>query len=204
MLDALMARDERLFRLLNAHWVNPALDQVMPFVTDGRNYNIPLLVAAIILVVVGRLRGLRFVVLAIISVVIADAMATHVFKSLFLRTRPCIALEDVRLLVGCTTLPSLPSNHAVNASVLAALVILYQPRVWLPAAALALLVGYSRVYVGVHYPLDVLAGGALGIVVALVLSAVMTRLWPPFSGPDERRRLFSLKIGGRSDSIGRR
>ena len=133
----------------------------------------PFVVAAIILIVVGRMRGLRFLVLAVISVVIADAMGTHIFKYSFLRPRPCIALEDVRLLVGCTNLPSFPSNHAVNASVLATLAILYMPRLWLPAAALVFLVGYSRVYVGVHYPLDVLAGSALGIVVAMALSAGM-------------------------------
>ena len=195
MLDALMAWDEQLFRLLNEAWVHPTLDRVMPFVTDGRNYNIPLVVAATILVVVGRLHGLRFVVLAIISVVIADAIGTHVFKHSLLRTRPCIALEDVRLLAGCTDLPSFPSNHAVNSSALATLAILYLPRLWLPAAALVLLIGWSRVYVGVHYPLDVLGGSALGIAVALALSAVMTRVWPEPSSPDERRRIFSLKMG---------
>jgi undecaprenyl-diphosphatase len=195
MLDALLAWDERLFRLLNEDWLHPTLDRVMPFVTDGRNYNLPLIMAALILIVVGRLHGLRFAVLAIVSVVIADAIGTHVFKSFFLRTRPCVALEDVKLLVGCTNLPSFPSNHAVNSSVLATLAILYMPRLWLPAAALTLLVGFSRVYVGVHYPLDVLAGSALGIVVALGFSAVMTLLWPVSSGPDERRRMSSLKVG---------
>jgi undecaprenyl-diphosphatase len=167
----------------------------MPFVTHGSNYNVPLLVAALILIVVGRLRGLRFVALAIISVVIADAIGTHVFKHTLLRPRPCIALEDVRLLVGCTNLPSFPSNHAVNSSVLATLAILYLPRLWLAAAALVLLIGFSRVYVGVHYPLDVLGGSALGIVVALTLSAIMARVWPEPSGPDARYRMFSLKMG---------
>jgi undecaprenyl-diphosphatase len=195
MLDALMAWDEHMFRVLNEDWVNPTLDRLMPFVTHGSNYNVLLLVAAVILIVVGRLRGLRFVVLAIISVVIADAIGTYVFKHSLLRTRPCIALEDVRLLVGCTNLPSFPSNHAVNSSVLATLAILYMPRLWLPAAALVLLIGLSRVYVGVHYPLDVLGGSALGIVVALALSAIMTRVWPEPSGPDERNRIFSLKLG---------
>jgi undecaprenyl-diphosphatase len=195
MLDALMAWDEHMFRVLNEDWVNPTLDRLMPFVTHGSNYNVLLLVAAVILIVVGRLRGLRFVVLAIISVVIADAIGTYVFKHSLLRTRPCIALDDVRLLVGCTNLPSFPSNHAVNSSVLATLAILYMPRLWLPAAALVLLIGLSRVYVGVHYPLDVLGGSALGIVVALALSAIMTRVWPEPSGPDERHRIFSLKLG---------
>jgi undecaprenyl-diphosphatase len=198
MLEGLLAWDEHTFRVLNEGWVNPSLDYLMPLVTNGSNYNGPLLVTAIILIVIGRLRGLRFVVLAIISVVIADAIGTHVFKYAFLRPRPCIALEGVRLLVGCTNLSSFPSNHAVNSSALATLVILYRPRLSLPAAALVFLIGFSRIYVGVHYPLDVLGGSALGIVVALVLSAVMARVWPESSGPDEPRRTFSIALGDRS------
>jgi undecaprenyl-diphosphatase len=189
-----MAWDEHTFRVLNEDWVNPTLDRLLPFVTNGSNYNVPLLMAAIILIAVGRLHGLRFVVLAVISVVIADAIGTHVFKYAFSRSRPCIALEGVRLLVGCTNLPSFPSNHAVNSSVLATLTILHRPLLWLPAAAMVLLIGFSRIYVGVHYPLDILAGSALGIVVALVLSAIMTRIWPESTGSDKGRRMFSISL----------
>jgi undecaprenyl-diphosphatase len=196
MLDAFLAWDERTFRLVNGDWHTPTLDLVMPFVTEGKHYIIAFVVAAIILVVVGRLRGLRFLVLAVVSVAVADAIGTYVLKHSFIRTRPCVALEGVRLLVGCTNSPSFPSNHAVNACVLATLVTLYTPRLWLMATALAILVGYSRIYVGVHYPLDVLAGGALGIVVALVLSRLMNLLWRPSATPDARR-IFSLKMGDR-------
>ena len=195
MLEAFLGWDERIFRLLNGHWLNPILDRLLPFVTDAGNFVLPFVVAAIIIVVVGRVRGLRFLVLAVVSVVVADAMGTHIFKYSFLRARPCIALADVRLLVGCTNLPSFPSNHAVNASVLATLTTLYMPQLWLPATALAFLVGYSRVYVGVHYPLDVLAGSLLGIAVALAFSGAMNFLWPLSTEPAKRRRIFPLKMG---------
>jgi undecaprenyl-diphosphatase len=198
MLESLLAWDEQTFRMLNEDWMSPILDRLMPVVTNGSNYNLPLLLAAIILILVGRLRGLRFVVLAVISVVIADAIGTYVFKYTLLRPRPCIALEGVRLLVGCTNLPSFPSNHAVNSSVLATLALLQIPRLWLPAAAVVLLIGFSRVYVGVHYPLDILGGSVLGIVVALVLSAIMTHVWPESLGPDEGRRIFSVSLGDHS------
>ena len=105
MLDALLRWDERIFRLLNGDWLNPILDHVLPFVTDAGNFTMLFVVAAVVIVVVRRLRGLRFVVLAVVSVVVADAIGTYVFKYSFLRARPCIALEDVRLLVGCTNLP---------------------------------------------------------------------------------------------------
>jgi undecaprenyl-diphosphatase len=197
MLEALLAWDEHVFRLMNAGWLHPMLDRLMPSVTDARNYHIPFIVGAILILFMDRLRGVRFLVLAIVSVVVADAIATHVFKHAFWRTRPCIALEGVRLLVGCVNSPSFPSNHAVNASALATLVALYMPRLWLAAAALALLVGYSRVYIGAHYPLDVLAGSMLGLTVALALAGVMTLLWPSDPSFGEQRRMFSLKIEDR-------
>ena len=195
MLNALQAWDERMFRLINENWLNATLDLVLPFVTDARNYFLLFVMAAIILVVMGRLHGLRLLILAVVSVVVADAIGTHVLKQFFVRSRPCAALEGVRLLVGCTNSASFPSNHAINASVLATLFMLYLPRLWFPAMALASLVGYSRVYVGVHYPLDVLVGSGLGIVVALILSTVMDLLWPLPSGLDSRRHIFSVRIG---------
>jgi undecaprenyl-diphosphatase len=195
VLDALLVWDERLFRLLNAGWPHAVLDRLLPCISDARTFTVPFIVAAIVILLVGRMHGLRFLVLAVVSVVVADAIGTHILKYSFLRPRPCIALADVRLLVGCTSLPAFPSNHAVNASVLATLAMLAMPRLWLPAMAVALLVGYSRVYVGVHYPLDVIAGSILGIVVALTFSRMMHLLWPPASESTERPRLFSLNIG---------
>jgi undecaprenyl-diphosphatase len=197
MLEALLGWDEGMFRVLNAAWLHPGLDRLLPFVTDARNFILPFIVAAIVIGLIGRVRGLRFLVLAVVSVVVADAISTHLFKYAFARARPCIGLTDVRLLVGCTNSPSFPSNHAVNASVLATLATLYMPRFWLPPIALAFLVVYSRVYVGVHYPLDVLAGSLLGIIVALVLSRAMNSLWPPSAKPIERSRPFSLSVGER-------
>jgi undecaprenyl-diphosphatase len=195
MFEALLGWDERVFRLLNDAWLHPLLDRVMPWVSDARNYTIPFVLAAILILFVGRLRGLRFLALAAVSIVIADAIGNHVFKHAVLRTRPCIALEGVRLLAGCVNSPSFPSNHAVNASALATLATLSIPRLWLPAVVLVALVGYSRIYVGTHYPLDILGGSVLGLAVALVLSRIMTLLWPSDSGSGERRHMSILRFG---------
>jgi undecaprenyl-diphosphatase len=197
MLEALLGWDERMFRLLNEGWFHPVLDRVMPLATDARNYTLPFILAAALILLVGRLRGMRFLALATVSVVVADAVSAHVFKQAFFRTRPCIALEGVRQLVGCVNSPAFPSNHAVNAAALATLAILYMPRLWPLAVAPAMLVGYSRIYVGSHYPLDVLVGGALGIAMAFVFSGITALWWPSDSGLGKRRRLFTLNFGDR-------
>jgi undecaprenyl-diphosphatase len=202
MLDAIVAWDEQLFRLVNGEWQRPLFDVIMPLVSDWKRFTIPFVVAGTVLIALGRLRGLRFVVLALVSVMVADALSTYVFKHPIGRLRPCSALEDVRILVGCTASGSFPSNHAVNASALATLVALHARPLRLPAALVAMTVAYSRVYIGAHYPLDVLAGAVLGIAVALILSRLSHALWRSMTLEDRqasgsRRRLFSLTLDDR-------
>jgi len=194
MLEVLLSWDERLFVVLNERWTSAILDRMLPWVTDARNYTIPFILGALVVLIAWRLRGLRFLMLAVVSVVIADAISTHLIKHVFWRTRPCVALEAVRLLVGCVNSPSFPSNHAVNGSALATLTALHLPKLGPLALALAFIVGYSRVYVGAHYPLDVLVGSVLGVLVALVLSRVMTLIWPSGLGQREQRDLFTLGV----------
>jgi undecaprenyl-diphosphatase len=95
-------------------------------------------------------------------------------KHVIRRIRPCNALEGIKLLVGCTKSYSMPSNHATN-SFAAAVVLYYFTRRNIPVLfsvyplILAALVAFSRVYVGVHYPGDVVIGALLGTAVAFVI-----------------------------------
>ena len=76
--------------------------------------------------------------------------------------------KDVRLLVGCGKAYSMPSNHAIVAfAFILPFYRMFKSRVRYLFLAVALLVGFSRVYVGVHYPSDVVAGAVLGVVIAL-------------------------------------
>ena len=79
-------------------------------------------------------------------------------------------MEGARILVGCTNSFSMPSNHAANSSAII-LAISYMSGKWVRWMALtvAMLVGFSRVYVGVHYPSDVLAGALAGIAVSILV-----------------------------------
>ena len=94
------------------------------------------------------------------------------------RDRPYVILPEAEPLLRWDASASFPSGHAAT-SVAGAVILAYLLGRWAwGLAVLAAAVSYSRVYVGVHYPLDVLAGAALGAAVALVAIVLLRRLRP--------------------------
>lgn len=106
--------------------------------------------------------------LAPVSVVLAYLLNQPVAR-LVGEARPYVAHPAALVLVGRTTDPSFPSDHAVVAGSACVAVWLVSRRLGIAAAATAVLLAASRVYVGVHYPVDVLVGLAEGGVVAVVV-----------------------------------
>lgn len=108
-------------------------------------------------------------------VVLTDQTSVHLFKNLFQRLRPCHepALEGLVHMVKnkCGGQFGFISSHAANTFGVAFLVLLWIRKRWFTVVMIlwAMLVAYSRVYLGVHYPGDVLAGGIWGAVCGLLV-----------------------------------
>jgi undecaprenyl-diphosphatase len=90
----------------------------------------------------------------------------YVLKAIFDRSRPPDAI-GFEALVGVPGSPSFPSGHAMTAFAVAGAVALLAPRLRWPVLGLAALIAFSRVYLGVHFWIDVLAGAALGLAIGL-------------------------------------
>ena len=119
-----------------------------------------------------RKRCLPLATICATASVLVGAAASGLLKELFDRLRPAFADPTFAAAVTTPATPSFPSGHATTAFAAAAAVGALHPRLRWPLFALAALVGLSRVYLGVHYGLDVLAGAALGT--AIGLGAVWT------------------------------
>jgi undecaprenyl-diphosphatase len=98
---------------------------------------------------------------------LAAGVVSTVLKESFDRTRPGNSGIGVEPLVATPPDPSFPSGHTLTAFAAAAVVASFHPRLRWPLFALAGLVGLSRIYLGVHFWLDVLAGAALGVIIGL-------------------------------------
>ena len=166
MMEAIIRLDTALFHAINTGLVSTVLDVAMPFVTEKTNFLFVILAAVVFIAARGKRDEMRGLVVLVIAVLISDFMATSL-KNVFLRVRPCHALEGVRLLVGCSGSYSFPSGHATNIFTAMVFLSFMYKRLAPFFLALAVAVAYSRVYLGVHYPADVLSGAVLGAVTAL-------------------------------------
>ncbi len=182
-METLLQLDEQLFHLINHNWHHAALDAVMPYWRDKRVW-IPLY-----LVIAGycwyrfRVKGIYLVLALGLTVGIADNVSSQLIKKTVKRIRPCndaTLTQEVQLLVPCGSGYSFTSSHAVNhfavATFLSMTLGLYHRRIRLPLFLWAASIAFGQVYVGVHYPLDVICGALLGSLLAYALARLYWRL----------------------------
>ncbi|MFH1091534.1 MAG: phosphatase PAP2 family protein [Pseudomonadota bacterium] len=190
MHQALMDLDRFLFLQINTGWRNPGLDWFMPLVSDWKFTWLPL--ALIMMYCLWRRTSRTLWVLAGMLLVIGlgDALTTYAIKPFFIRPRPYAVLEHIYVHKGQWGLSeavaphltmSFPSNHAVNSTAAAVLLIYFFPRWWPLPVVWVILVCYSRIYLGLHYPADVLGGLLFGLVCAgvfLGLERILVKKMP--------------------------
>ena len=168
--------DAGLFQFLNHALVNPLLDKLMPFASGNDYFHPALLILGSLLIWKGGKRGLICVIMLALIVPLDDGLVGQIKKAVG-RDRPFLALHDVHLLVGKGGSFSMPSGHTANwfcATMVA--YIYYRRSVWV-MLPLAMIVGFSRIYNGVHYPGDVLAGAALGAGFAVAVLWLFDEIW---------------------------
>lgn len=175
--------DQWLFQLINTDGHTAWLDQLFPLWRDKRFW-VPLYVLlAIWLGIRYRWKGVYLILAAVMTVAITDPLSSELIKKSVQRERPCRAAplaEDLQLLIHCGGGYSFPSSHATNHFALAVFLYLTLGRLFRSWRWLLLLwaatIAYGQVYVGVHYPLDVIAGALLGSLVGSLVAYVY-RQW---------------------------
>ncbi|MEQ8324201.1 MAG: phosphatase PAP2 family protein [Vicingaceae bacterium] len=180
--------DQWLFLLLNGIH-SPFYDDFMSAISD-RFIWIPLY--AYLLFMLIREYGIRSIYLILfvaLLVTLTDQLSVHLFKNTIQRLRPCHEPE-IRSLVHivndhCGGNYGFISSHSANTFALAVYLgnlLSSKSKFWLTALLIwAALVSYSRIYLGVHYPLDILFGGLFGALMGTVMLRITRRIDKKFS-----------------------
>jgi diacylglycerol kinase family enzyme/membrane-associated phospholipid phosphatase len=179
------------------------LDATMPKLSAAADHSLLWFATAAGLAAFGNRRGRRAALRGVLAVGATSAIASGVLKRLVPRARPPLASFPF---VGPRRRPtssSMPSGHAASAAAFATAAAIEMPGLAVPLGALAGAVGYSRVYNGVHYPGDVLLGGAIGAGVAFATLKVWPRADPtPATARPASRRLARVAGEPSADGAG--
>lgn len=198
LIDTLNLWDTNLFLFLNSLYT-PFLDGLM-FAVSAKLTWVPLYMAVLFIVIKHWKRESIWIVIALVlCIVIADQISSGILKGLIQRPRPSHAEELkglVHLVKGATGGRfGFVSSHAANAIGFGLLTsMLFRNKIYTYVIfAWAILVAYSRICLGVHYPLDILGGALVGVFAAFVCFLAIKKLRPSLLQKQEKDISFDLK-----------
>jgi len=183
MLEQLSTIDTRLFLFLNGHH-SPFWDNVMWYFSGKYTWVWLYALLLAYLVYLFRWRSLIIILGVVLVVTLADQISVKLFKEVFERLRPCHnpAISHLVHTVNdkCGGRFGFVSSHASNTFAVAVYLLLFIRRRWFSIfmVSWALIVSYSRIYLGVHYPADVVGGAILGTAIGWFIYYLAQLLMP--------------------------
>ena len=168
------ALDARLLLFVQDALRVPPLDALFVFLDDFKRSGLLLIPAVVALLLRGGARARRVVLYALLAAALTDATASRLIKPWVARPRPFVTLAADHPLMGAGGY-SFPSGHAANSFAVCVLLGLCYRRWLMALLGFAATIAFSRVYVGVHYPSDALAGAALGTAIGLLVHRLFER-----------------------------
>ena len=177
MIEKIKILDHAALNWIHTYLSNPILDRIMPFITNEDNWIIPILLLIIFLSAGAQKKGRITLCLLIVSLSLTDIMCAQYIKPFIERVRPShLDLEGINLLVKKGGKWSMPSNHSANMCAFSVILSYFYNRFKPLLFSLACAIAFSRVYVGVHFPGDVIIGGAIGYMISWFILSLWIRV----------------------------
>ena len=166
MVEIFKKVDNTILRWINVKFRNKTFDKIMPIITSAGNLGIIWIVISVLLMTKKDYRVLGQTIL--IALVITTIIVEGIIKNIVKRKRPFYGDDDKELLISRPITYSFPSGHTASSFAVAAVFIKTDNAASLEIILLACLIAFSRIYLGVHYPSDVIGGGIIGALCGLI------------------------------------
>jgi undecaprenyl-diphosphatase len=175
-MEFLYSIDLIVFYFFNHTISTGFLDKFFSIITDVNKWYIAYIILVGIAFFKGGRRGKIAVIGLILLIIVTDQTGYRILKELFERVRPCNELADAITPIGCAGGFSFPSNHALNNFVAAVFLLRLFPAYKWIFLIVATLISISRIYLGVHYPSDVIGGALIGVAFGYLFSIAALKL----------------------------
>lgn len=167
LISPLRSRDIKLFYLINNNLQCSSFDLIMPKITHlGSGLFLSLTIVLLILFSENKLKVIAWEALLVLGV---TTLTVQFLKRLIARNRPFYSLKNVNKLTYTFSIYSFPSGHSAAIFSLATVIYNNSLIIGVFAYFIALIVGFSRTYLGVHYPSDIIVGALLGISLSIII-----------------------------------
>lgn len=185
MLEQLIHYDQEGFLFINQTISNLLFDWLMPVLRNPYTWAPLYLFLIIFLIRNYKKQGMVMLVFFTMTFAVADFTSSSIIKKEVMRIRPCndITFKDqVKLRVRCGSGYSFPSSHATNHFALGMFLLVVFRKRWKPIVWLSLgwaaSISFAQIYVGVHYPIDILAGATLGSIIGFLTASLFLYFQP--------------------------
>lgn len=174
MPDYIQTLDEAVLFFIQEHLKSPVLDRSMVFITSLGNAGLIWIVISLLLLFMKRYQKCGLLVLCTFS--LSRFIGDNLLKPLINRVRPCNKFPEIAVLIHAPNSPSFPSGHTMVGFACATVLYHYNQRLGLCGFVIASLIAFSRMYLFVHYPTDILGGIILGILTSkVILSCIASK-----------------------------
>ncbi len=166
--------DFQILYLIQQYLKNDVLDAVMPVITRLGSAGIIWILWAFVLIFIKKYRtcGIKMLAGMLTGLIIGN----FILKNLVARERPCWIDTDVLMLIAVPEDYSFPSGHTLASTISAVILVQEDKKLGIPAVILAVLIAFSRMYLFVHFPTDILGGLLLGLVIGFSVNPVWNRI----------------------------
>lgn len=174
MLELINNIDSHIMLFVQNYIRCPILSAIFVPLTKSGDGGLLLMAIGIILTVLKRTRktGVVFLISLVMCYIINDV----VLKNIFERSRPFVAVEELELLIKKPVSFSFPSGHTAVTFACAVSMLRMKEKYSVLALVYAFLIGFSRIYVGAHYPTDVLCGAIVGSLTAVAVTYAFKKI----------------------------